>query len=481
MGIVNTVKEVTTAVPCQEGTAAPSGFMLANGSKIYKDFGEYVESTTPEVRTPLEALIYQRANELILQTAVAKITARQHVNPADIKLIRSVTDYNGHYRGMHINISTKNENAGALIECLTPFLVTRFYACAGGFGPAGFMMSQKNNAIKVMASNDTRENRGIVDLKNEPLAGSPYKRIHITHGDACMSELSTYLSVACTSLVVKMLDSGACVGPIYSLLDPVNALRQCDTDFKWTKDLQLTSGLTASPMEIQRHYLKAAENFSQKQGEPWMEETIRLWKWVLDTLQTKGPAGLSFKLDPYIKIKLYSKHLQANGLAFKEFSIWCAPVTAARPFIGGKIHRDIKGYLKERMPAVEYYFLDENLFRNRLEWHDLPKASRLFDKLVALDMTYHDVTNQGLYFRLIDAGILDFKLIDFNRVKNAINQAPCDTRAFARSNAIKEAVNETGTVANWTEVRNNTRRASLTDPLLTTYTWQFIRQTDLKK
>ncbi len=481
LATLNAVKELTTAVPCQEGGISLPGFMLLNGSRIYQDVGGYIESATPEVRTPLEALIYQRANESILQMALSKVIAKRHIDPTNVNLIRSVTDYNGHYRGMHLNISARNNDAAALTEYLTPFLVTRFYAYAGGFGPAGFVMSQKNAAIKVLASKDTRENRGIIDLRNEPLACPPYRRIHITHGDACMSELSIYLSVACTSLVVKMLDDGACVGPTYSLFDPVGALTQCDGDFNWTKRLRLTSGLTASPMEIQWHYLKAAETYSQKQGATWMRKTIRRWKLALDTLQAKGPDGLFCKLDPFIKRKLYSKYLQKNGLTLDEFSIWCGPVTTAKLHIGGKLHRDIKGYLKERMPAVQFYFLEESLCRNKLEWSGLPKAISLFNKMIALDMMYHNVGNQGLYFRLRDTGILDSKLLGYKIVKNAVCHPPRGTRAFARSSAIREVANEAGTVANWTEVRNKSRRTTFLDPLLTTYVWQLLKGPELKK
>ena len=49
---VGCVKEVVCAVRCVEGANSPLGFMVENGGRIYID-GEFIESATPEVLTPL--------------------------------------------------------------------------------------------------------------------------------------------------------------------------------------------------------------------------------------------------------------------------------------------------------------------------------------------------------------------------------------------------------------------------------------------
>lgn len=481
-GIVNGVKEIITAVPCQEAGVPLPGFMLSNGSRIYQDVGDYLESATPEVRTPIEAVVYQRANELLLLKAVSTAAPRLHINPAHVKLVRAVTDHAGHYRGMHINVSARNYDAAALVEHLTPFLITRFYACAGSFGSSGFVMSQKNSAIKTVASKDTRENRGILNLKNEPLATSNYKRIHLTFGDATMSELSTFLSVGCTALAVKMLDDGVCVGPSYTLLDPVGALKQLDVDFNWTTVLRLASGLTASPIQIQEHYLKAAEVYSEHNSELWIKEVVKRWRWAINTLCAQGPKGLSRTLDPYIKLKLYSKYLEQDSMTLKEFSQWCASVAMVKHYFNGRPKRDIRNYLKERMPAVSFYFLEDNISRNKLNWANLPRAIALYNKMIALDIMFHDINSEhGIYFRLRDTGMVDSQLVDSFRLHEAMCQPPRDTRAYARGNAIREAASERGTVANWTEVKNANRRANLFDPLVATHTWQELKRVGPKR
>lgn len=473
--IVNCVREVTTAVPVQEGRVPQLGFMLLNGSKIYEDSGAYVENATPEVRTPIEAVIYQRANELLLLKALQKAATRMHIKPADIKLVRAVKDYAGHYCGMHINVSARRYEAADMVEHLTPFIITRFYACAGSIGSAGFTMSQKNPAIRTVASEDTRQNRGIINLKREPLANATFKRIHITHNDATMSELSTFLTVGGTALVVKMLDDGVCVGPCYKLADPVGALKQMDNDFYWSKPLNLASGLRASPIEIQEHYLKVAEVYSAGHDDLWMKDVVKRWRWVLETLRTRGPKGLCRELDPYIKLQLYSTSLRKHGTTLKEFSQWARPIAMAKPYFDGRHQRDIRNYLKEQMPAVGFYFLEEHISRNRLNWCDLPKARRLYDKMISMDILFHDIREQGLYFRLRDANMVNSELVNKAHLHEAMCNPPRDTRAYARGSAIREAASESGTVASWVEVRNRNRHVQLPDPLVTTYIWQQLK------
>lgn len=479
--IVRAVREVVSAVPNLETGVTPLGFMTANGSRIYLDV-DCIEIATPEVKTPTEVITYQRACELILLLAL-KRTATIHYSMTNAKLIKACTDYNGHFRGLHLNFSAKNWTADALVEHLSPFLATRFFSCAGGFGPSGFVMSQRHSAVKTIASTDVRKKRGIVNLKNEPLGASQYKRIHITHGDQCMSELSMFLSVGATALVVRMLDDGVCVGPAYKLLDPVEALQKLDLDFHWTMPLPLASGLSASALEIQEHYLKASEIYARKHDELWMDKVVQRWRQTVDTLKAKGPDGLSRLIDPYIKIELYSRYIKKAGMTLKEFSCWCAPIALAKSYLNGEFKRDIRGWLYEQMPYVNFNFLEEHMERNRLDWSNLPKAFALYNKMLALDVMFHDISECGMYSRLCNAGIVDSRALLVNRLEanRAINQPPQGTRAQARGNAIREASAEKDTVANWTEVRNANRKVTLTDPLVAEYSWQQLRKTGVKR
>ncbi len=487
LGTLMGVKSIATAVPsCDPGSppGSPAGFMLGtNGGRIYMD-GEYIECATPEVRTPLEAVTYQRAMELVVLESLSRTLRPLKLDPGTVKFIRSSIDYaepETHFRGMHVNVLTRMHNTSALVEHLVPFLVTRFYSCAGSLSSSGFVMSQKNRAIKTVASVDTRGNRGIVDLRNESLAGSGYKRVHITMGDATMAELSTYLSVGCTVLVVEMLEDGVCVGPAYALLDPVAVLQRLDTDLSWSGPLALASGLEASALDIQEHYLKAAEIYTKRRGEQWMLDVVDRWRKSVDAIRAGGPGALSKMLDPYIKLKLYSEHLKRKGLTIEEFSHWCYAVDVTKAYLNDGAGIDIHGFLRERMPRIRFHFLEDRMKRFELDWGQLPKAAELYNEMIAMDIVYHDIGENGLYHRLAKAQAVNSRMTTEEEILDARCQPPKGTRAEARAKAICEIASDSGAVANWWEAKSSRRRTRFMDPFQTEYSWEPQQATGNKK
>lgn len=469
VALVGRVKELVPAVPNVEGLALP-GVMTGNGSRIYLDAGDLIEIATPEVVTPLEAVIYLRANELILLELLPKVSQAFEAGHTRVKLIRCATSYDGHYRGMHVNVSTSNGDVVSLVEHLVPFLVTRFYACAGGIGPSGFTVSQKHAAVKTIVSPDARQKRGIIHVKNEPLSGSRNRRIHITHGDITMTTMSTYLTLGCTALVIRMLDDGVCVGPAFKLLDPIAALRSIDVDYSWNSPLPLATGLQATPLEIQEHYLRAAERYTARAGSPWMRNVAQHWRMAVDVLRAEGPRGLARDLDACVKMTLYDTFLRHRGITLRRFSQLCGPAAAARPYLRDAPERGMREYLRDRLPAVRFAFLEERMERSDLDWADLPRAISLYEKMIALDLLYHDISESGLFAKLCRSGVID-TLVEPNEVRAAMRQPPCDTRAKARGQAIAETASESGVNANWLQVQTASRRAAFPDPTSTVLTW----------
>lgn len=468
--LMGQVAKVVPTVLCAERTARAPGVMTGNGSRIYVDLGDLIEIATPEVATPLDAVISLHANEMILLEALPGLARAVRVNPASVKLIRCATSYDGHYRGMHVNVATRRFAAGALVEHLVPFLTTRFYSRSGGFGPQGFVMSHKHAAVKMIASVDARQKRGIINLKDETLSGPGTHRHHITHGDVTMAMLSTYLSLGCTALVIGMLDDGVCVGPAFKLADPIDALRRLDTDYSWTAPLPLASGLEASALDIQEHYLKAAERYANRTRVAWMQDVTRRWRAAIDTLCAKGPLGLSRDLDAYAKLKLYAAYLERQGTTLDEFSRWCSAVAAARPYLPFAARNGVRQHLRERMPAIKFAFLEEQMRRDGLAWPDLPRVSVLYDRMIALDLSYHDVSEQGLFAKLCRAGVIR-SLAAEAEMRAAMRRPPRGTRAEARARAIVEVAGDSSARGNWREVRTSSRRAVFTDSSRTSFEW----------
>jgi hypothetical protein len=464
--LVNSLPGYVPAVRAAPSPTSPAGYMTSLGSKIYVD-GEYLEVASAEVRAPLEALIGLRANEQFLLIALASVTTAFGLEPKDVKLIRACTDYAGQFRGFHQNFLTRQYEVGALVEHLVPFLVTRFASCAGGLGPSGFVMSQKNGSVRCVASPDSREDRGIVHLKRESLSRAPFKRIHIAHGDANMSEVSALVSLGSTALVIKMLDAGVCIGPAYKLHDPLKALRILDRDIGWSTPLPLASGSKATALEIQRHFLEAAEAYVPRQREPWMRQVVTLWREALDALRLGGPDALSRSMDPWIKRWIYAMRLREHGITLEDFSSWCPAVSSARSFLNGERHRDVRGHLRSQMPSVVFDFLEDRVQRAGLSWQELPWAIALYDEMMALDLSYHELGPEGLYFRLCEGGFLDSSMISPSQISDAMERPPLGTRAEARGRAIRDVAGDPKAVADWHVLNTGDRRATFADPFVT--------------
>ena len=104
-----------------------------------------------------------------------------------------------------------------IIRGLVPFFVTRqVFAGAGRVGigtegrTQGFQLSQRADFFEVEVGLETTLKRPIINTRDEPHADADkYRRLHVIIGDANLAELSTYLKVGTTSLVLAMIEARA--------------------------------------------------------------------------------------------------------------------------------------------------------------------------------------------------------------------------------------------------------------------------------
>ena len=104
-----------------------------------------------------------------------------------------------------------------IIRGLIPFFVTRqVFAGAGRVGigtegrTQGFQLSQRADFFEVEVGLETTLKRPIINTRDEPHADADkYRRLHVIIGDANLAELSTYLKVGTTSLVLAMIEARA--------------------------------------------------------------------------------------------------------------------------------------------------------------------------------------------------------------------------------------------------------------------------------
>ena len=134
-----------------------------------------------------------------------------------IQLYKNNTDNKGASYGCHENYLMKRETPfSEIVRHLTPFFVTRQVVCgAGRVGIGvdgrsdGFQISQRADFFEVEVGLETTLKRPIINTRDEPHADpEKYRRLHVIIGDANMSEVSTFLKLGTTGLVLAMIEDG---------------------------------------------------------------------------------------------------------------------------------------------------------------------------------------------------------------------------------------------------------------------------------
>ena len=139
-----------------------------------------------------------------------------------------------------------------IVRHLTPFFVSRQVVCgAGRVGIGqdgrehGFQISQRADYFEVEVGLETTLKRPIINTRDEPHADpEKYRRLHVIIGDANLAEISTYLKVGTTSLVLAMIEDRF-IGGDLAVEQPVRALRDVSHDPTLKHLLTLADGRQA--------------------------------------------------------------------------------------------------------------------------------------------------------------------------------------------------------------------------------------------
>ncbi|MBO0841887.1 MAG: proteasome accessory factor PafA2 [Nocardioides sp.] len=392
--------------------------ILTNGARLYVDHA-HPEFSTPEVTNPLDAVRWDKAGEQVMLDAT-KAAARLPGNP-QITLYKNNTDNKGVSYGAHENYLMRRSTPFAdIVKHLTPFFVSRqVFAGAGRVGIGqerpkdGFQLSQRADFFEVEVGLETTLKRPIINTRDEPHADpEKYRRLHVILGDANLSEVSTYLKIGSTSLVLAMIEDGY-ISRDLSIDGPVSALRTISHDPTLKTTITLKDGRRMTGLQLQLEYLELAQKFvEEKYGSDADKQTrdvLERWESVLDRLE-RDPMECARELDWVAKLKLL------NG------------------------YRD----------------------RDGLEWND--------PKLHLIDLQYADIRpEKGLYHRLVRAGRIE-RLLDDQTVENAMHVPPPDTRAYFRGRCL-EKYSENVAAASWDSVifdlpgRESLQRVPTIDPL----------------
>ncbi len=360
-----------------------ANMILVNGARLYVDHA-HPEYATPEVLDPLDAVIWDKAGERVMETAARHIAAVPG-NPR-LQLYKNNVDGKGASYGSHENYQMDRQTPfESIVDGLLPFFASRQVVCGSGrvgLGQQGqtpgFQLSQRADYMEVEVGLETTLKRGIINTRDEPHADAEkYRRLHVIVGDANLAETSTYLKLGTTALVLDVIEAGVDLSAL-ALRDPVHAVHTISHDPTLTARVELVDGRTMTGLELQRAYLDAVAAHRSATGadDERGTDVLTTWAEVLDLLGD-DPLSAAHLLDWPAKLQLLEGFKQRENLG------WASP------------------------------------------------------RLALIDPQYSDVRlDKGLYNRLVARGSMR-RLVTEEQVLHAVDHAPTDTRAYFRGEVLR--------------------------------------------
>jgi Pup amidohydrolase len=392
--------------------------ILTNGARLYVDHA-HPEYSGPECTDPLAATLWDKAGERVMEEAAAQASAIPGTAP--IQLYKNNTDNKGASYGCHENyLMSRATPFAEIVRYLTPFFVTRQVICgAGRVGRGadgredGFQISQRADFFEVEVGLETTLKRPIINTRDEPHADpEKYRRLHVIIGDANMSELSTYLKLGTTALVLSMIEDRFLAADM-SIDGAVAELRNVSHDPTCRHLIPLRDGRRMTAVQVQMEYMELARKYTQERFAGDVDEltadVLDRWESALLTL-AGDPMRLAGKLDWVTKLQLMDGYRSRDGIG------WSHP------------------------------------------------------RLQLVDLQYSDVrADRGLYNKLAAAGRFD-RLLDEQDVRNAVTNPPEDTRAYFRGRCLQQYPDSVA-AASWDSVifdipgRESLQRVPTLEPL----------------
>src|SRR4051794_14573470 len=228
-------REVADASQLTDEDMGLANVILTNGARLYVDHA-HPEYSTPECTNPLDVVRWDKAGEQVALDATRFAEAIPGAAP--IVLYKNNTDNKGASYGAHENyLMRRSTPFSDIVRNLTPFFVSRQVVCgAGRVGIGqdgredGFQISQRADYFEVEVGLETTLKRPIINTRDEPHADpEKYRRLHVIIGDANLAEVSTYLKVGTTALVLAMIEDRF-IGAELAVEQPVRALREVSHD-----------------------------------------------------------------------------------------------------------------------------------------------------------------------------------------------------------------------------------------------------------
>lgn len=397
---------------------AATSAVLPNGARLYVDHA-HPEYSSPETLSPRDAVLWDRAGDVIAQRMMKAVL---DAGQPEIVLVKNNTDGKGAAYGSHENYQMRRDtDFDDLARAITPFLVTRPVICGAGrvgIGAQsehpGFQISQRADFVENHIGLETTFNRPIINTRDEAHADPrAFRRFHVIGGDANQFDISTYLRMGSTSLVLWAIELGVDLQwDALTLNDPVPEVWAVSQDPTLNHRVSTIIGASYTALEMQMMYRDLIADAISRVGEHPDDDTdefLTLWSDVMDRM----------------KRDLFSVATEVEWV--------------------GKLQ--LLGRQKERLGV---------------DWND--------PRLRAMDLQWADLRpDKSLVTRLDHAGRIR-RLFTSDQVEYATDHPPTNTRACIRGQAVRQ--NADLIEASWTSLvtHDRERNVHIRTPLADTLT-----------
>ena len=358
--------------------------VLTNGARLYVDHA-HPEYSSPEVTTPRDAVVWDKAGELVMREAVHRLATV----PPGVNLYKNNTDGKGASYGTHENyLMSRRTPFARIIAQLTPFFVVRQVMCGSGrvgigvdSRTPGYQLAQRSDFFEAEVGLETTLKRPIINTRDEPHAVADlYRRLHVILGDANHCDVANLVKMGSTSLVLAMIEDDAFTSDL-SVRSPVRTLHAVSHDPTLRSTIELTDGRSIRPVELLRSFHELATAYVEDRwGSDVDAPTVEVLTWW-DTVLTA---------------------LEGDPMDARRWVDWVAKLSV------------LEGYRE----------------RDSLGWGD--------PRLRAIDIQWSDVrSDRGLAHRLAATGRVEV-LVPEAEAAAAMDAAPEDTRAWFRGACLRK-------------------------------------------
>lgn len=380
--------------------AARKGGYLVNGSLLAHDVG-HAEWSLPECRTAREVACYDKAADHLFHIVVphaGELLAGKGYH-GRLVVTKNNDDGHGHTYGCHENYQMQRDSdlleGDAFVryaaQAMIPFLVSRQLLTGSGRllsstrawrGHLPYELSQRSAFIATVVSRDTTKERPIFNLgrEGESFAAGNFRRFHPVLGDANLSGWATWIKLASTGLILRLVEDLYIQQPPL-LRAPVDAVRAINGDLTGTQTVPLQDGRQMTALDLQWWYYDQVDGYLNLTGASADDE---------DVMEAWGAALEDLEQDPQ---------------RLRDRADW----------------------------AIKKYMLETYLGRQGYDPQQLPGDRALQTDLLAYDLRYHEISPDGLYARAYPVDTL----LGWADIEQAQECPPPHTRAHLRGGAVR--------------------------------------------